>query len=559
MRDLHNEDNFEEMESGVEVEELEDDTDDEEQEEVVEEVSEETEPTPQKEIQKADIDMWERSPEEAYIYAEGSMLKINIEKVLKKSHATLDKDKMESVRTLFINLKVYYNKINFLAKYIDYFLEKYDTEKELLYIYMVMKDDIDNNPERLTSIEIRKKFLNLLFCKHDIKEKVYRLVEDNYMLDVTVDKKTGRTFLDEDDFTNLDTKKLLAISMMMKLAIPILVHYMEVNSSINDDDMSRLIISTFVEIFHETAEDRNYSSDYLMTKLYNYVYKQLKNHNKGHNPLWHQQAAIKAVTPDSYMDLMLKKHLLSANLFKFNFSENVISLLKTIVDNQLVNAFVRIRYKLDPVRIDTAADDSGLSSKDKLEQTLSKMDETQIIKCELSTEQILHMLEESLGEIDPMELDFYMDRANTTDKFLTKLRNNYYANLFDGFMELESMELEPRIKLMIYMKRALKNSGMNEVAELITSIPQGKTRLRMLASARFTAKLEGSEIHKDLMDKKYPDLKNFRDKEITLIISHVMNNTFTYLDYYDQSRNGEVIEFNEDIVSHEIQVLIDNI
>lgn len=538
MNDLHNEENFEEIQS-------------------VEETEGVSEPEP--EVEKAEIDKWERSPEEAYIYAEGSMLKLNIEKVLKKSSQTLDKDKMESLRTMFINVKVYFNKIHFLAHYIDYFLEKYDHDKELLFIYMVMKDDIDNNPDRLTSVEIRKKLLNLLFCKHSIKEKVTQLVEDNYMLDVTVDKKTGRTFLSDEDFTNLDTKKLLAISMMMKLAIPILVHYMKVNSDVNDDEMSRLIISTFVEIFHETAEDRGYKSDYLMTKLYVYVYKQLKNHNKGHNPLWQQQAAIKAVTTDSYMDLMLRRHLLAANLFKFNFSDNTISFLKTIVDNQLSNAFNKVKYKIDPIRIDTTADDSGLSSKDKLEQTMSKMDETQIIKCELSTVQIVKMLEDEFGAIDPMELEFYMDRANTTDKFLTKLRNNYYASLFDGFMELESMELEPRVKLLIYMKRALKRDGMNEVADLITSIPQGKTRLRMLASARFTTKLETSQIFIDLMDKKYPDLKNFKDNEIKLMISHVMNNTFTYLDYYDQSRNGEIIEFNEDIVSHEIQVLIDNI
>ena len=83
--------------------------------------------------------------------------------------------------------------------------------------------------------------------------------------------------------------------------------------------------------------------------------------------------------------------------------------------------------------------------------------------------------------------------------------------------------------------------------------------MRLLQSAKHTNELKSAATYQDTMNNKYPSLINFKDDEINSIISRVLNNTFTYVDYEDQSKTGQVIEFNSNIISNDILRFIDNI
>ena len=121
------------------------------------------------------------------------------------------------------------------------------------------------------------------------------------------------------------------------------------------------------------------------------------------------------------------------------------------------------------------------------------------------------------------------------------------------------MNIIQHIKLLILAKRQLRRDNYEQLPDLLTSVAQGKMSMRLLQSAKHTNELKSAAIYQDTMNNKYPALINFRDDEFNSIISRVLNNTFTYVDYEDQEKTGTVIEFNNSIISDDILRFIDNI
>ena len=83
--------------------------------------------------------------------------------------------------------------------------------------------------------------------------------------------------------------------------------------------------------------------------------------------------------------------------------------------------------------------------------------------------------------------------------------------------------------------------------------------MRLLQNTKYTNKLMASSAYKNLINNKYPTLKGFKDDVILSIVSQCLNNIYTYVDYENQELTGEVIEFDEDIISDEILSFIDSI
>ena len=54
-------------------------------------------------------------------------------------------------------------------------------------------------------------------------------------------------------------------------------------------------------------------------------------------------------------------------------------------------------------------------------------------------------------------------------------------------------------------------------------------------------------------------MEGFRDDPILKMISRVLNNQYTFVEYEQPELTGEIIMFNEDIISDEILNFIDEI
>lgn len=504
--------------------------------------------------------------DDIWVIDEHPNVRINFRKALPRSMKVGMYDTEEDERnaeTFTISRTAFQNKLVPVCQYLSYFTEFYDPEKELLSLYMYMKNIIDNGPHSLTIIEFKKHLLGKIFKDYRIKDNIYRMVEDNHYIDATIDKRSGRVFNGPDDFTNDDIKRLLAISMMLKIIIPPVEHYIATNTIYANDDplINNITLDLFVDMFYFAGDQHDeYEADIIQEKLYIFTEKKVRKHYKGHSVIWEQQAALRGTTESSQLDRLLVKFLLSDNFFKFQFNNALSSFLKAIIETQLKFTVQKLSYNYNPVRVTAEKGPDGLSGIDKLEQSQIKVDETKATRSYKALSDVISRLEKKYGHISEEEIAFYTKYLFNMDKFHNDLLNYNFAKEFDGFTELKSCSIRQVMKFVILAKRALSRKGFKELQWLISSLLKGKLSNRLLQNSKFINKLKASSTYTHLINDKYDIMvEGLRDDPILKIISRVLNNQYTFVEYEQPELTGENIVFTEDIISDEILNFIDEI
>ena len=513
-----------------------------------------------------DLDTLAKSTDDIWVINEHPNLRINFRKVLPKSvknHLFDSEEELRAMETFKIKRKAFQNNLYQISQYLSYFSEFYDPEKELLSLYMYLKNIIDGGKQSLTIPEFKKHLMGKIFRDYHIKENIYRMVKDNHYIDATVDKKTGRTFTDPDDFTNEDIQRLSAISMMLKIIIPPVEHYIVTNSiySQTSEQIQNLTLDLFIDMFYQVGDEYDeYEADLLQAKLFKFTEKKVRKHYKANKTIWEQQSVLRGTTETSQLDKLLVKFLLTDNFFKFRYNFGLSSFLKAVIETQLKYTIKQVKYNLNPIRVSSEKGPDGLSTIDKLDQTQAKVDETKNIRATKALEDFLDKLERDYGKIDEDEINFYTKMLFDFDKFHNNLINYKYAKEFDGFTELKLASIRQLMKLIIYAKRELKSKGYTELPWLISSILKGKLSNRLLQNTKFINKLSMSSSYIHLTKDKYGImLEGIDDDPILKMISHVLNNNHTFVEYDMPELTGEPITFNEDIISDELLNFIDEI
>lgn len=508
--------------------------------------------------ERKNIDEWQPTQEEAYVYGDVKMVKLNLKKFLGPTMMKqYDDEALDRMGTFFVDKKLFTNSLSIITNYIDYFINFYDLKKELLMIYLRLKTKIDNNKGSIEIETFRKNVIEAFFLRSNLKEAVEKLVDDNYCLDVTVDSKSGRVFTSLTDFTNEDAKLFLKTSLFMKLIIPPVSHYMKVNKEYSKEEKNDLNMNLFVDLFYRVGTEEEVTS--LLYKLYDFASKKIANHENKNPTLWEQQATLRGVTSDKFIDRMMAKLIMHDNVFKFNFTDNIIAFIKTIIERQLKHAFNDEKYKKNIIRVDGNKGPDGLSGIDKLEQSMTKVDETQIVLSEINIKYVMQELRSSVTAYTIEEVNYYIDNCDPENTFQTMMVFYHFVKYFKSFRELEDLNVQQYAELLIIMKKQLLDRGYQELPDLVTSNMGGKINNRLIQNEKFMQKLKTSETYINIMENTYSALKNFKEQAILEIISKVINNKFTFVDYDNPELLGEEIEFNQDIITDEILVFIDNI
>ena len=513
-----------------------------------------------------DLSTLAKSVDDIWVINEHPNIRINFSRALPKSmmHGMFkDEKELRTAETFKIGRKAFQNNIAQICQYLSYFSEYYDPEKELLSMYMYMKNVIDNGTNSLTIEEFKKHLMGKVFRDYHLKENIYRMVEDNHYIDATVDKRTGRVFNGPDDFTNDDIKRLLAISMMLKLIIPPVEHYIATNSiySVEDPLINKLMLQIFVEMFYKVGDQYDdYEADILQEKLFSFAEKKVRKHYKAHKLMWEQQAGLRGTTETKQLDRLMVKFLLTDNFFKFHFNYALSAFSKAGIETQLKYTINRVSYNFNPIHVTDEKGPDGLSAIDKINQMEMKVDETRTIRSSKALEDIMRKLEYQYGPISEDEIQFYTDHLINLDKFHNTLINYNYAKEFGGFTELKTASIRQVMKFIIYAKRELKQKGYTELPWLISSILKGKLSNRLLQNTKFINKLKTSSTYKHLVNDVYGIMmEGLKDDPILKMISRILNNNYVFIEYDQPELTGEVIQFNEDIISDEMLNFIDEI
>lgn len=553
---------------------------------------------------------WERSPQDAYLYNNDRFVFLNIAKMTPESYTKFSKtspEALEEMGRLKIERTAFYNRLSDICLYVDFFIEYYDYDKELPVTMLNLKNVIDDGKIDLTSVE----FKNVLYRRllsGNLKDKIYKMVCEQYHINVTVSKTTGRVYDNDDDFTNMDAARFQAISMMMKIMIPFVEHFFMVSVCAKRIPNSKqdFIVNLFHDVFYEMGNvsdmelfkygnifvdreeaqkiedqkkrrleeykkkrakaktywerhelDQEYLDPYeeaekLNMKMYRHIRKWMEKHRNNNQPLWIQHAALRGLTENSHQNLLIDKCVFYDNFFKFNFGQNIISFLQTVVNTQLDRTIISAKYKKDPIQIDIdKAVDKRQSAMEQFEQTQLKVDESRLIRIDMSIYDILERLDNQYGPISEHEIEYYSRFPLNDNMFRNYLLENMFAKSFNGFTELLVMTNYDRIRLSIIGKRQLIAEGYVILPWLLTSTIKGKVSNRIIQNAKFLSDFEASPNYQYVKRHVYPSLEGAKDDFILEDVSRIINNFYCFVEYNAPEITGEVIQYDKLIAANE--------
>ena len=105
-----------------------------------------------------------------------------------------------------------------------------------------------------------------------------------------------------------------------------------------------------------------------------------------------------------------------------------------------------------------------------------KIDESQVVRVDISIVDVLNRLEEEVGPISDEEIDYYSQYPINLNSFRNYVLENLYAKRFGGFQELRSMPDRSYTKLAIIAKRQLKKAGYQQPSSFYHIGSTGKSK-----------------------------------------------------------------------------------
>lgn len=468
--------------------------------------------------------------------------------------------------------KSFINKLNNTMRYINYFIEYFDDDDELMtayfsMMYQIMNVNIDLEPEYF----IENLYAN--FATESLMAKIVRMVE--YNTDETLVKTTDRTYDESIQLTIDHLKAIMAVSCIHKFIIPIVSHYYYTKSAmlkargISDKDLYFDCFSIFVGVFDE------YYDVQLYNKLYLTASTRTRKTTNQESPMWNRRARF-GITPASYSNQLMKDFLIDISQ-KAVFSKSVIAFIHTCFDRSIRNELIQS----DPWEFV----EMKMEASDGVNENISRWDRWQMdktfhsqkdrIRSHVSIKDSLQYLGEQFGinfkKIDSKnpkdikqteklrkELEFYRENIpQPMDDSQMYIMRLYYMSIFNNDIDFKNMEPGDIIKLIMIMKRDFESRNFIYLRFFISS------KVMPAADHRYNKrKLENLFTNHPLFEdwiKQYPDPKILNLDRFFSDIKNAVACPITVYDYSYSDYNGMIMTPLDINVVDEIMRLVTTI
>lgn len=488
------------------------------------------------------VDFWIPSEEDSIITFSNKVMIVPFDKLLSSyTNDTQDKEDLKTLNHFIINKDLYSNQLDFIVKYLNYFIKYFDEDNELLMAYFKIKFLLQSKDIKEFNEKVFMKIIYEILITPSICDKIHNMVEYNYVLD-NGPKEEGK-FIEALEFTNEHAKILMCISIAMKFMIPIICHYNRVKQKKKSDDIFMFYEKLF-EIFSPPGID-------IYNKLWVSILAKIEKDYGKNRRIW-EQREIFGIDVSTYVDRFLKEKIASELIFKYNFIQNIYNLNSVVIRNQL-HYFIKEKYDYNLILISSEKDEEGMSGVDKLEMNATKIDESLLILTSVNTETTIKMLLEQLDTtLDEKEIRFYI-KHHKPSPFQIDLVYYFYAKYFNGYRDLRRLKRKQYIKLLILLKKKLHNDGMFFLPQLLSGNVEHKIVTRSIQNNKFISKIENSDVYKNLVENKFAEVYEIMGEENIIIknLSTLINTKISFVEYLLPEKLGEIIEPNQNLLSKE--------
>lgn len=442
--------------------------------------------------------------------------------------------------------------LNFCDKTVrNEFLYNYFSLKKNLDTIFIKEDDFINhlvyniyNPKLLDSIE---KF---------IESKYDQSIYSNFIESVSEkDTKSGFKIPEETIFNHEHIKNLYQISLMIKLFLPIALHYATIQKYKSTSDIKILINKIAEKMFVLNSQKTNID---LYTKIYILITKIVETSEKSDSLGWSRQE-IFGETKDSVIEDLLIKLLINV-IPRFDFEQNIINYINYIIQVSIKHVIRKkdvFEAKISTMIESDSTDgsDSGDFDIEAIENTTNKKDERLIIARNFLTDPTIDKIMQNNNiYITEDEFTFYFNSIDDKiNSFQANMICQIFAKDFGGTENIINCDKYQFTKLLIILYKLVKEIGLDDLASLLVAKKDSYLMNRL--NARYiNKKLLSNPLYLELIDTKYRAVKSiflekFSDKKIAenpfiINLMILFNNNFVYNEFLG-NKNGMIIDKKE--------------
>lgn len=554
------------------------------------------------------INKWVPKKSQEFVDFDNKLLTCRFEKIIGDQNLAVY-DKFMVLRN------IYTAQLPLISRYINYFMNVFDSDNELALAYLKTKYMIDKHKK--FTMENLQAFIDYIYeviFTPTMVEKITNMVEFNYEADIENNnsqkkyKKNNKKHLESLEFTNQHVKILLEISTSIKILAPVILHFFALNDiKMNKIEMDDILFKFYYRLFDIFGYDTTYSlmdngvavatditqdlidreldedivfefpspdnrrTWYVFTNddhkhyelspinMYNKLYVYIKAkvvESHSNNQLMFAQREVFGDDLYTLIDDLTKRVLIAENLFKYTLggSANVIGFNKVIIRSQL-GYYLKQRYDKTPTEVTNTKNSDGLSGIDKMAMNLTKLDEGQITIVDINIDKTLERIQKQIDiDVTEEEIDYYREYMRIS-KLQKELVYAYFAKYFGSVRDLNLITARQYIRLTLLLKKKLLISGSvyeSVLPYILTGNSEDRVNTRLIRNHRFISKIEESASYQKLMDSKYKFLNEIKPDYIMGVLSTLINTRFSYVVYEDPELLGKEIDYSEDKISDEL-------
>ena len=492
------------------------------------------------------VDEWKPAAKDQILKYDGKLIIIPFNKIF-------NNDDIGALNVFNIIKVSYVSYLADITKYINYFIKFYDKDNELLLSYFKLKYLIDNK-DKVISLPSFIQLIYSVLLSESIREKIIKMVEDNYYIDVSTND--GKEYNESLEFTVDHAKVMMQISIAMKMMVPVMFHYINklkyenVKKKEQGIKVPPIKDKTYIYRFYAGLFDIFGEEIDIYNKLWISIWSKVNTHYARNKIMWDKRTIFDTTLPGQMNDLIRDK-IICETMFKYVFEKNIIHFNYVILKNQFM-FFNMEKYKHHRIELTSKKDVNGLSGLDKLEMNATKIDESIVILSEVNIKKTIKQLEKRMNiKISKEEIEYYKNHMKIS-KFQVTLVFWFYAKYFGSYRDLNFLNRTKYIKLLLMLKKRLQFQGFIYLPSILTANIDGRISSRTIRNTKFLSKIESSSIYQTLINDKYPTLEEIGKGDVILnTLSTIINTKFTFVEYDNPEVIGDLIELNNDIVSEE--------
>jgi len=302
-----------------------------------------------------------------------------------------------------INKKSFMNNITSVLRYVNYFIEYYDDDDELLYDYfnmmfMIMERDIELTPEMFVES------LYATFTSPSLIEKINCLV--NYNVDPSLVKKADKQYDDSIQLTLDHLKAIIGVSCLHKMIIPIVSQYIVVKSNVlkkngwTDKDLQYQAFISFMSAFDDSYEVNLYN------KLYHTATTRITKTTNQDSPMWDRRKNF-GMSPTLFTHSLIKEYMVDSSQ-KIICNSSGIAFIHVCFDYAIKNElFQKDNYNFTEMTMEAS---------DSVDEHFSRFDRYQIEKSFHSQRDRIRGFVSIQNMISRLGLNFGLDFAKMISK-----------------------------------------------------------------------------------------------------------------------------------------------